>query len=127
MLPIKLQLTNFMPYRDAELDFSGIHIGCLSGDNGAGKSSILDAITWAIWGRARSKRDDELVRQGETEMQVEFTFGVGPNVYRVIRGRKAGKRGAGVLDFQLSANSQPDKSGEGKWKTIAEPNINATQ
>jgi exonuclease SbcC len=102
MLPIKLQLTNFMPYKDAELDFSGIHIGCLSGDNGAGKSSILDAMTWAIWGRARSKRDDELVRQGETEMQVEFTFALGPNVYRVIRGRKAGKKsGSGVLDFQV--------------------------
>src|SRR5512136_2268255 len=107
MIPLYLKLTNFMPYQTAELDFSGIHIGCLSGDNGAGKLSILDAITWAIWGRARSKRDDELVRQGETEMQVEFTFGVGPNVYRVIRGRKAGKRGAGVLDFQVSSNPQP--------------------
>ncbi len=123
-----------MPYKNAELDFSGIHIGCLSGDNGAGKSSILDAITWAIWGRARSKRDDELVRQGETEMQIEFTFVLGSNVYRVIRGRKAGKKsGSGVLDFQvgnpLNAPSLVT-TGEGQgggWRTIAEPSINATQ
>ena len=56
MIPLSLKLTNFMPYREAELDFSGIHIGCLTGDNGAGKSSILDAITWAVWGRAIETR-----------------------------------------------------------------------
>ena len=106
MIPLYLKLTNFMPYRNAELNFSGIHIGCLTGDNGAGKSSILDAITWALWGRSRSKRDDELVHQGQTEMQVEFTFALGGNVYRVIRARKAGKKsGAGMLDFQVSAPS----------------------
>ncbi len=135
MIPVKLRLTNFMPYRDAELDFSGIHIGCLTGDNGAGKSSLLDAITWAVWGRARSKRDDELVHQGQTEMQVEFTFALGSNVYRIVRGRKAGKRsGAGVLDFQV-LNPLPTPSpvttgegwGGGAWRTIAEPNMNATQ
>ena len=155
MIPLHLHLTNFMPYLDAELDFSGIHIGCITGDNGAGKSSILDAITWAVWGRARSKRDDELVHQGQTEMQVEFAFALGDNVYRVIRGRKAGKRGAGVLDFQIrglpspvgvpstSLRSVQDAAdgrapsaalqggfaragGEG-WRTIAETNMNATQ
>ncbi|CAG0929490.1 Nuclease SbcCD subunit C [Thermoflexales bacterium] len=135
MIPLYLKLTNFMPYRNAELNFSGIHIGCLTGDNGAGKSSILDAITWALWGRSRSKRDDELVHQGQTEMQVEFTFGLGSNVYRVIRGRKVGKRtGAGMLDFQI-LNPLPAPSpvttgagwGGGSWRTIAEPQMNATQ
>src|SRR5512147_948533 len=102
MIPLYLKLTNFMPYRNAELNLSGIHVGCLTGDNGAGKSSILDAITWALWGRSRSKRDYQLVHQGQTEMQVEVTFGLGNNVYRVIRGRKAGKKtGAGMLDFQI--------------------------
>ena len=109
MIPLYLKLTNFMPYHNAELNFSGIHIGCLTGDNGAGKSSILDAITWALWGRSRSKRDDELVHQGQTEMQVEFTFGLGNNVYRVIRGRKVGKKtGVGMLDFQVAMNPLPN-------------------
>ncbi|HZY40853.1 MAG TPA: AAA family ATPase, partial [Anaerolineae bacterium] len=148
MIPLKLHLTNFMPYRDAEIDFSGIHVGCLTGDNGAGKSSILDAITWAVWGRARSKRDDELVHQGQTDMQVEFTFALGSNAYRIIRARKAGKKsGAGALDFQvgplpspvngLSVDGRGSKTpnasigvgGEGgaQWRTIAEPQMNATQ
>ncbi len=125
MIPLYLKLTNFMPYREAELNFSGIHVGCLTGDNGAGKSSILDAITWAVWGRSRSKRDDELVHQGQTEMQVEFTFELGGNVYRVVRARKVGKKsGVGMLDFQIrSANG----NGSEQWKTIAEPQMNATQ
>ena len=137
MIPLKLRLTNFMPYRDAELDFSGIHIGCLTGDNGAGKSSILDAITWAVWGRARSKRDDELVHQGHTEMQIDFTFALGGNAYRIIRARKAGKKtGAGALDFQVGPLPSPvgaffdgGRAGDGgsTWRTIAEPQMNATQ
>ena len=145
MIPIELHLTNFMPYREAELNFSGIHIGCLTGDNGAGKSSILDAITWAVWGRARAKRDDELVHQGQTEMQIEFTFALGGNAYRIIRARKAGKKsGVSALDFQVgplpspvdapstslrSAQDAADggRAGDGGWRTIAETNMNATQ
>lgn len=134
MIPLRLHLTNFMPYRDAELDFSGIHIGCLTGENGAGKSSILDAITWALWGRARSRRDDELVHQGQIEMQVDFVFALGGNAYRVVRARKAGKKsGAGALDFQvgplsaLASVTTAEGRGAGEWKTIAEPQMPATQ
>ena len=47
MIPQKLELTNFLSYRETtELDFNGIALACISGSNGAGKSSILDAITW---------------------------------------------------------------------------------
>jgi exonuclease SbcC len=156
MIPLYLKLTNFMPYRSAELNFSGVHIGCLTGDNGAGKSSILDAVTWALWGRSRSKRDDELVHQGQTEMQVEFTFALGSNAYRVIRARKAGKKtGAGMLDLQVAGphpqplprSTQNVEQGRGdppspvdsffidggrvgdggSWRTLAEPQMPATQ
>ena len=63
MIPQKLSLRNFMCYREdaPPLDFTGIHLACISGDNGHGKSALLDAITWALWGRARAKTDDELI------------------------------------------------------------------
>jgi len=93
MVPIKLALRNFMCYRDnvPPLYFEGFHVACLCGDNGHGKSALLDAITWALWGKTRAKSDDDLIYLGQNEMEVEFEFSVGPNRYRVLRKRtKAG-------------------------------------
>ncbi len=119
MIPSKLHLTNFMPYRQAELDFSGIHVACLSGENGAGKSALLDAITWALWGRARARRDDDLIRQGADEMEVDFTFRLGDHLYRVIRRRRGGKRGSTLLEFQIHD--------DGRWRSLSESSIRATE
>src|SRR5512136_2127800 len=111
MIPLTLALHNFMPYRDpGPLDFSGIHVACLAGDNGAGKSALLDAITWALWGKARARRDDELIHLGQTEMEVTFTFRLGENVYCVVRKRKQGTRsGQTVLDVQVQQDG-------GNWR-----------
>ncbi|HIP97448.1 MAG TPA: SMC family ATPase, partial [Anaerolineae bacterium] len=96
MIPLKLRLHNFMCYRDPPpLDFSGIHLACLAGDNGHGKSALLDAMTWALWGRARvgARRDSELIHLGQTEMEVEFEFALGNARYRIIRKRDSRRRG----------------------------------
>ena len=119
MIPHKLSLTNFMCYRQANLDFAGIHVACLAGENGAGKSALLDAMTWALWAKSRARRDDELIRLGQDEMAVEFTFGLGDQVYRVLRRRKGGKRGSSLLDFQVQDG--------GRYRSIAESGIRATQ
>jgi len=106
MIPIKLSLRNFMCYREASLSFDGIHIACLCGDNGNGKSALLDAMTWALWGKSRAKTDDELIHLGMTDMEVEFDFAVGKERYRVIRKRsraKARRAGQSLLDFQVAA------------------------
>ena len=108
-----------MAYREAMLDFQGIHLAVLTGENGAGKSSLLDAITWTLWGKARAKRDDELIYLGQTEMEVEYTFDLGGNVYRVIRKRDASRRGRSDLSFQIED--------AGGWRTLTENNIRATQ
>lgn len=119
MVPIKLKLRNFMAYRDAGLDFGGIHLAVLAGENGAGKSSLLDAVTWALWGKARAKRDDELIYLGQTEMEVEYTFNLGGGVYRVIRKRDSSRRGRSDLSFHIED--------AGGWRTLTESSIRVTQ
>ncbi|WP_169237486.1 AAA family ATPase [Candidatus Roseilinea sp. NK_OTU-006] len=128
MIPLKLELKNFMAYRDmAPLDFSGLHVAVLTGENGAGKSTLLDAITWALWGQARAKRDDELIHQGATEMRVALTFSEGPHVYQVVRTRKIGKAAkgkaptsSGTLDFFV-------KTADNGWTMLTEARIADTQ
>src|SRR5258708_16913524 len=101
MIPLRLELINFLAYRQpAPLDFTGIHVAVLCGENGAGKSSLLDAMTWALWGRSRAKTDTELVHQGQSEMRVEFTFALGDQACKVVRARRGGKSAKRPRDFQ---------------------------
>jgi hypothetical protein len=100
MIPHKLRLTNFMCYRSEQsLDFAGLHLACLAGENGHGKSALLDAMTWALWGRARARRDDELITLGESDMAVEFEFGLGDQRFKVLRQRS--KKRGGQSDLHL--------------------------
>ncbi|HET6566717.1 MAG TPA: SMC family ATPase [Rhodothermales bacterium] len=92
MVPVELRLTNFLSYGTAAppLDFEQFHVACLSGRNGQGKSALLDAMTWALWGEARKssgshKPDDELIRVGTRRMHVDFAFDVEGDRYRVTR------------------------------------------
>src|SRR3712207_5471865 len=121
MIPSKLRLRNFMCYRDelAPLDFEGIHVVCLSGENGAGKSTLLDAITWALWGRARAKSDDDLIAQGENDMEVDFEFVLDGALRRVIRRRTRGKRGQTIVDFQV-------RDADGTWRRIGGDGVRDT-
>ncbi len=124
MIPLQLRVRNFMCYRDdvPPLDFSGIDLACLTGANGHGKSALLDAMTWALWGKARAKRDDELIHLGQSEMEVEFTFDLGGTVYRVLRKRDSTKRGQTVLDLQVRELAQP-----ARFRSVAEAGVRATQ
>src|SRR3972149_5815725 len=91
MIPVEIELENFLAYRrPPPLLFEGIHVACLAGPNGSGKSSLLDALTWALWGRSRATSDDALIHQGETEMRVVLTFDQGGRRYRAPWEREAG-------------------------------------
>ena len=114
MIPIRLTLRNFMSYgaEPAVLPFEDLHVACLSGDNGNGKSALLDAITWALWGKTRassvgSVSDDDLVRAGAEEAEVRFEFELNDQQYRVVRKRRRGKS-TGGSDWQLTQRDAAD-------------------
>jgi len=101
------------------LDLSDIHVACLVGDNGHGKSAILDAMTWALWGKARARSPDELIHQGKREMEVELEFLLADNRYRIIRKRDKKGRGRSSLELQLRDN--------GRFRPLTGDTIRQTQ
>ena len=122
MIPKRLELRNFLAYRAPEpIVFEGIELACLTGRNGVGKSSILDAITWALWGQARAKRDESLIHLGQNEMSVQLDFEQEGLRYRVLRRRaRAGRGSRGALDLMVwGADDLP--------RIISEDGIRQTQ
>jgi len=92
MIPIRLQISNFLSYGEnvPPLDFTQFSIACLSGKNGQGKSALLDALTWAIWGEGRKasqerKADSGLLKIGENQMWVDLIIDLEGDRYRIIR------------------------------------------
>ena len=117
MIPLQLRLKNFLSYREATLDFRGLHTACICGANGAGKSSLLEAITWVIWGQSRTAAEDDVIHAGETNVRVDFQFSSNSQIYRVIRSRQRGRSSA--LEFQVES--------DGKFRALSAKGLRATQ
>lgn len=91
----RLIMQAFGPYTERiELDFkkglAGSTFFLIHGMTGAGKTTILDAISFALYGRASgSLRTGTMLRSGnakpETETEVELTFSLGTRTYHVLR------------------------------------------
>ena len=131
MRPLKLTIAGFGPYAGAqELDFealgtSGLYL--IAGDTGAGKTTIFDAITFALFGEASGgSRKSDMLRSKYTRAEdptyVELTFTYGGQTYTVRRNpayERAKTRGVGttsqLADAQLTL---PDGSVVTKLKDV---------
>ncbi len=123
MIPLRLTLKNFLSYRDATLDFNGLHTACICGSNGAGKSSLLEAITWALWGQSRAATEDDVIHGGEKEVRVDFLFQCNEQIYRIIRTRYRG--GSSSLEFQIATGFNSDDTPT--FRPLTERGVRATQ
>lgn len=95
MRPIRLKMTAFGPYRDAEtIDFTLLRdrgLFVISGMTGAGKTTIFDAICYALYGAAsgEDRSDVRMLRSHfadeNVHTSVDFEFAVGNRSYRVFR------------------------------------------
>ena len=77
MRPLSLRIQGLRSWRAEQLiDFSGVSLLAIIGDTGAGKSSILEAITYALYGGSTwdPKEVKSLISDGESTMRVELTF-----------------------------------------------------
>lgn len=131
MRPLKLTIAGFGPYAGVqELDFealgtSGLYL--IAGDTGAGKTTIFDAITFALFGEASGgSRKSDMLRskyaREEDPTYVELTFAYGGQTYIVRRNpayERAKTRGVGttsqLADAQLTL---PDGSVVTKLKDV---------
>lgn len=90
MLLTKLRLYNFKNYEDTRADFGGIN--CLLGNNGSGKTNLLDAIYYLSFTRsALNPSDSQNIRFGESQFLIKGTFlrkGTEKEVACVYQGQK---------------------------------------
>ncbi len=153
MIPLKLQLKNFLSYGSElqTINFEPYNLICLSGKNGHGKSALLDAMCWAVWGEARkvsaaSKPDMGLLRLGQRNMKVVFDFEFNQRKYRIRREFSFSYNKAyAVLEFglintqnlpestdqtlnpDLSNSNTQDNSNNFEFMPLTEKTIKATQ
>ena len=91
MIPVHLHLSGFLSYLDpVDVDFESFDLACISGQNGAGKSSLLDAITWVLFGEAR-RRDDAIINHRADAAEVTLVFDYEDTRYRILRSKPRGK------------------------------------
>jgi len=115
MRPLKLKMSAFGPYaNETVIDFDrlgtqGLYL--ITGDTGAGKTTIFDAITYALYGKASgNNREGKMMRSEYAEPSVptfvELDFSYGEKLYSVKRNPEYTRqktRGAGTTQEKASA------------------------
>lgn len=115
MRPVRLVISAFGPYAEKqELDFrelNGRKIFVITGTTGSGKTTIFDAISYALYGEASGEyRENDSLRShfadDDTETFVELDFELRGDIYKVVRSPKQKKRktrGEGFTDKEPEA------------------------
>jgi DNA repair protein SbcC/Rad50 len=90
MRPLELSLEGFTSFRNqAKINFENLELFAITGQTGAGKSSLLDAMTLALYGKVArftgKTQPKELLSQGSVKLQVSLRFLVDGIEYQVLR------------------------------------------
>ena len=114
MRPVQLELTNFGPYRKEVINFTQFDhapLFLIGGDTGAGKSTLFDAMTVALFATTSGDRNVEEIRSTfagpEDDLtKVTFYFQQGNHLYRIERilQQERAKRGGGTTMQKATAS-----------------------
>lgn len=85
---VRLEMKNFRQHVDTAIDFQDGVTGII-GPNGSGKTTILEAISWALYGAPAVRGNNDTIRsraaEGGTKASVTLSFELGGSIYRVFR------------------------------------------
>jgi len=116
MRPTRLELSGFTAFREpVEIDFAGADLFALVGATGSGKSSVIDAMCFALYGCVPRYGDRRLVApaisQGKVEARVRLDFTVGGADYTAVRVVRRTKGGATTPEARLQHEDEVLASG----------------
>ncbi|MBP2045437.1 AAA family ATPase [Methanobacterium aggregans] len=111
MIIENVRMENFKSHRNTSVDLStGISI--VMGENGAGKSSILEAVSFALFKQHSGKKMEQLIRNNTEKMSVTLTFLVNGRKYRIKRDRNKKSGAQAKLGIMDGESFMPLASGE---------------
>ena len=119
MIPESIHLINFLSHADTTVDFTDLGMCVITGSNGNGKSSLTEAITWALFGEGRARVADDFVKKGTDNCSVELVFTIEGKPYRVIRQRSILNNGKSNLALDMYDGK--------KWVSISGNGVKETQ
>jgi DNA repair exonuclease SbcCD ATPase subunit len=114
MIPLRVKLKGFLCYKEEqEISFDGASLWMLAGLNGSGKSTVFDAVTYALFGHHRGGSQDaqELINKDSDRTAVEFDFALDGQRFQAYRTVQLTKQGKSKGTQQIFRR-QPDGSRE---------------
>ncbi|MGL4606181.1 MAG: metallophosphoesterase [Eubacteriaceae bacterium] len=120
MIPLEIEVNNYRNYNHGHFNFEDIYYANVTGENGAGKSSLfMDSIIDCLYESTREGNINGWLsnKEGVKSGSVSFTFSIADDLYRVVRSRtKSGK-----LSLSLSLKK------DGDWISLSKEKTKDTQ
>ncbi len=112
-----IELGNFLSHSETKLDFeNGVTV--FVGHNGAGKSSMIDALTFALFGKHTRKSTKGLIKRGATQGFSKVDFTINGTQYQAVR--KIDSKGGLVAKFSKKVNGEIIEIAAGERKQLGE-------
>ncbi|MPZ74452.1 MAG: AAA family ATPase, partial [Nitriliruptorales bacterium] len=110
MRPLRLELHGFTAFREqVVVDFTGADLFALSGPTGAGKSSIIDGMCFALYGsvpRLDRRTVAPVISMGKVEARIRFDFTVADREFSAVRVVRRTANGASTKEARLEHEGQ---------------------